>query len=224
LQDDFGFDYACDARQCGRLKRSASEVALVKQVEYQKRARKQLSEELERLKGSKVQGALRVDLMVRVGLSDPALNSRQVQEFFASDCESRISYNMVSRIRDAFCEIIKKAIVSKASALIAATPPLDKLYRVSSVVVLHLHDEASMRFRSIDRVNIEAFGTEKPSTFSRGRYSKVQNNVVRIFTSQGAVPVEWLTELQPLAKKTALALQLRFAMLSNLWSMHAAGI
>ena len=160
-----------------------------------------MSEELERLRGSKERGTLRVDLMGRVGLSDPTLNSRQVQELFASDGESRISCNMVSNIRDAFCEIIKKAISLKVSALIAATPLVGKQHRVSSVVVLHLHDEASMRFRSIDRVDVEAFGTEKPSTFSRGRYSKVQNDVVRIFASKDAAPIEWFTELQPLAKK-----------------------
>ncbi len=74
-----------------------------------------------------------------------------------------------------------------------------------SFYALHVHDEASMRFRSYDKVEVEAFGVcDNKPVFSRGRYSKVQNNAISVFTSATAKPIDWIGELQPLSRKTGL--------------------
>ena len=70
-----------------------------------------------------------------------------------------------------------------------------------SVYIHHIHDEAIMRFRSYDRVQVEAFGeVQEKSIFSRGRYSKVQNNAVSVAVG-ASTPVDWPCELQPVGRK-----------------------
>ena len=71
-----------------------------------------------------------------------------------------------------------------------------------SVIVVHYHDEACMRFRSYDRVGVEVMGDAPgAAVFSRGRYSKVQNNAMLFKVLPCSTDMEWYTELQPLAAK-----------------------
>jgi hypothetical protein len=188
-----------------RNKRSACEAKLARQLQYQKRTRSDVEEELQKLKGAKDRGMLRSDVLVKVCLSDPCFNRREVQELLSCDCRAVISASSIDRVRDAFAEMLKMLVRQKVAAQVAVgvsdskdTPP---------VYVLHIHDEASMRFRSYDRVEVESFGGRCGGpVFSRGRYSKVQNNAITITTSPGAQPIEWLSELQPLSRKNGLTL------------------
>ena len=75
-----------------------------------------------------------------------------------------------------------------ASAASVGGPPLP-------VFVCHVHDEASMRYRSYN------FQEDAGVTFNRGRYSKVQNNAVTVYVGTEESGVEWFTELQPLGRK-----------------------
>ena len=64
------------------------------------------------------------------------------------------------------------------------------------IVVNHVHDEATMRLRS---TIVESFEDALLGKRSRSRSSKIQNNAIRIVTDEGEI--EWMHELQPVAKK-----------------------
>ena len=69
-------------------------------------------------------------------------------------------------------------------------------------MVSHVHDEASMRIRSVAPLDVTGVVMPRGKVrLGRSRSSKVQNNVVRV--SVGGHDLEWFTELQPLARKDA---------------------
>jgi hypothetical protein len=202
LQHDFDLDVPEQFRRC---KRSACEAKLYRQLQYHKNSRSASEAALQTLKGLKQGGLLRPDVLVRVGLSDPSFNNRQLKEMLSSDCVSVISATTCGRVRDAFAEMLKTLVRQKVSAQVAAGDSDSRTKDIPPVYVLHIHDEASMRFQSYDRVEVEAFGGPCGGpVFSTGRYSKIQNNAITIITSPGAKPIEWLSELQPMSRKNGL--------------------
>ena len=127
--------------------------------------------------------------MVRAGLSDPGTSVRSISDFcqdFPKEEARNISHTSVAAARDAFAQIIKeqsRAEVASHSGKLEGLP----------FFVTHIHDEAIMRLRSTL--------AGLPHHVARARYTKVQNNVVRIHLD--GETFEWYTELQALAEKSA---------------------
>ena len=167
------------------------------------------------------------EFLVKVALSWPVTCARGFSEAFrdlvgvgAAGC----SRGTISRIRDAFVEALKEfngrevaAILSRGVAL-KPTPPsaafapssaafasnagasalaAAALAPVTSVAVLHIHDEASLRLRSSADTDVRA-----PS---RSRSSKVQQHAVCV-QGPNTPALRWFCELHPLANKGAKVL------------------
>jgi hypothetical protein len=152
-----------------------------------------LKKQLAAMRGEKEGGRVTTEVFVRVGLSDPAVNARKLKEVLTADDEGDrtfLSKRYVGNTRDAFVEMIK---ARSAELLEAAVSTGNR----RPIFVTHIHDEASMRFRSFDVVD----GVQSSN---RAMYSKVQNNAVTVHV--GATSMEWPTELQPLASKNGATL------------------
>jgi hypothetical protein len=203
LNDDFELDVGIKFR----IKRTHTEANLARQLNYQKQKRWKADEALKMFKGisSQYQRTLPRDVIVRVGLSNPLINSRQLRDMLSADGIAAIGHSSVAKVRDAFAESLKCFVKQKVAAEVAVGVIENRGKANHTFYALHVHDEALMRFRSYDKVDVEAFGgCANGPVFSRGRYSKVQNNAISVFTSPGAKPIDWLSELQPLARKTGL--------------------
>ena len=133
LADEFDADRSDNLR--GRRKRSEGEARLARQLQYQVKQRKLAEEELAAASG-KSSGLLRVELVTKVGLSDPSLNTRQVRGVLRQQgCP--VSHAHIGKIRGAFAEVLKDAVRGKVRAevaKVAATGP------VPPVFLLHIHD------------------------------------------------------------------------------------
>lgn len=139
---------------------------------------------------------------VRSGLAPPNIPAQTLAAFltdFPKEEMQPISACYISRVRDAFAEIIKEL---KDQALITILDQGDP--SASSVLIRHVHDEAAMRLRSYGGTSV----THEPeifphqiggSRFSRSRTTKIQNNVVDVCFAGKSI--SWLTELQPLLRK-----------------------
>ena len=195
-------EFQLDVQQGSRKRRSHGERALQMQLLYQKKRRQVAEDELRMLRGEKDKGKLGHDAIARICLSNPFLNGRQIRDTLSlevTDGTHLVSHGTVGKLRDAFAETLKQMASRSVSSLVATAPG-----QCPVVFVTQTHDEASMRFRSYDRVVVEAFGGEGQSkAFNRGRYSKVQNNVISVRVSPSGAPLDWYIELQPLARKDA---------------------
>ena len=186
------FDQDTDYLRRPRVAHTANEKRLWRQVQYRNRQLNKLKKQVARLRGEKEGGAVTTEVFVRVALSDPVVNSRKLCELLrAGECEQApLSHSYIGRTRDAFVEMLKERSAELLEAAVVASPG-------QPIFVTHIHDEASMRFRSFDVV-------DGAQTSNRAMYSKVQNNAVTV--SVGPTSMEWLTELQPLALKNGATL------------------
>ncbi len=120
---------------------------------------------------SRVGGQITKMWFIRVAFAPPGLSLRALSEFCRDfpEVESKaISHEYVSRIRDAFAEVVK-GLNRQEIALAAGRSPKEPL------LLAHLHDEAAMRLRSYkQQADDDGF-----RRCARGRSSKVQNNVVK---------------------------------------------
>ena len=205
VQDDFLVD---QPGECRRQKRTAEESKLVKTVRYQKSQKLKAVDEISRLKAEKDKGCIRSEVFVRVGLSDPSLNSRQLRDILITSGIPCISHVYVGRVRDAFAELLKRFARQQVEATVASASLSVTGAIRDTVFIGHIHDEASMRFRSFEKVCLEEFGPEEnqQQVFSRGRYSKIQNNAITMSLGPHGSVIDWLCELQPLGKKDGLTL------------------
>ncbi len=81
--------------------------------------------------------------------------------------------------------------------------------RSPAVYIRHVHDEAAMRLRSyvaVDDADVEHTALRQAGklALSRGRTSKIQNNVVSV--SCRGLTCPWFAELQPLMRKDGLTI------------------
>ncbi len=160
---------------------------------YFKRKAEKLQKQLHQYSGKKSHGFLNRMWLVRVGLQDPTVPARSLEQFCREfhDVEvSTISATTIASSRDAFCELIKLQmgrVVADAIGQMSGS-----VENVSLPLVLcHLHDEAALRLRSFDA----SLGQRR----IRSRSSKIQNNVLRMHIGRDAFEI--LTDLQPLLKK-----------------------
>lgn len=195
LSEEFDVDLPNKFRK--RQRKSDAEARLQRQLTYQTKQRKLAEEKLAAASG-KSSGLLQVELFTKVGLSDPSLNTRQVRTTMRQHGCS-VSHAYIGRIRFAFADLIKDAFREKVKAEVG-TLVADGV--MGPVFVLHVHDEATMRFRSYSEDDL---GASAPGG-SRARFSKIQNNALTVQVGCDASPTEWMTELQPLARKDATTL------------------
>ena len=201
VQDEFGVDRP---KQHRKVVRSFREIKLMRQVRYHKKLRFVAESKFKVTKGHHLGGIVAPEIFVRVGLSDPAINSRQLKRVLSTDCQAPISHVYAGKVRDSFAEMLKNLTKERLSSALGVAPLGGGGASVVPVYVAHVHDEASMRFRSYDRVAVKAFGDDGLGrVFSRGRYSKVQNNSLHVTLGSSSNGFEWYSELQPLSRKDA---------------------
>ena len=107
IDDEFDLDLPAHLR---RPKRSAEIQKLHRQLAYQKRARQSVEQELKTVKGDKCKGLLTSEVFVRVGLSEPSINGRQLSDVLSAGGLSMVSHTYVQKIRDTFSQLLKKFV------------------------------------------------------------------------------------------------------------------
>ena len=193
VQDLFDLDMSAGSK----AKRTNAESKLHRALAYQKKARRDVEEKLATLRNEKVQGSLRPESIVRVALSSPNLNRRELAGVFSSVGLRAVSASSITKIRDAFVETLKLCCKRQVQAMVEAGSVSAQGVIEQPLFIHHLHDEALMRYRSYDRVELGG----SSSSLHRGRYSKVQNNAVTISMGASTQAAEWFVELQPLSRK-----------------------
>lgn len=184
--------------------RSAKARSLKSKLKWARLCRRKAEDELGRLKqGKRVRDNNKMTpaFLARVALSWPSTSARAFSNAWrdlvgvgAAGC----SRTTISKIKDAFAEVVKGISVdqarlagtSAAAASSAALAPAP----LCCCALVHIHDEASLRLRSHTEADMGA-----PS---RSRSSKVMQHSAMLHF-EGQPPVRWLTELDPLADKTA---------------------
>ena len=186
-------------------KRTDRELNLMRQVRYFKNKLQKMEEEAR--KSQRQKGLISNQVFLKVCLSQPSVNNRQLKELLAEDGVNAISHTYIGRVRDAFAEILKDHAKDRLTQVMcSAAVGVDGDIK-DTLYMVHIHDEASMRLRSFDRVAVDAFGSDGLGpVFSRGRYSQVQNNVLHLHLSSATTPLEWFCDLQPLGRKDGATL------------------
>jgi len=189
------------------------------QLQWARRAKRKAEEELRRITGGKqgYKNRMTPEFLARAALSKPTTVARGFADAWqdlvgvgVSGC----SRTTITRIRDAFAEVVKQHscdVVSLAASTSAAvrqkqlsaaarqaqSAAVRQVPSFQSVALMHIHDEASLRLRSSADTDLG-----KPS---RSRSSKVQQHAAYVSFTLGQ-PLRWLTELHPLSDKTARVL------------------
>ena len=163
--------------------------------------------EIARLQGRRVGGRIHTSWLIRAGLSLPSLPVASVSSYlrdFPADEAHAISPTYVGVAKDAFCELVKdfnaKEISNLCSSMTEIWPRAVAAPWVP-IVVVHVHDEASMRVRSfLDDTHPEL---TRPASkrIVRTRYSKVMNHAVWVCV--GSKALEHYTELHAVHRKDA---------------------
>ncbi len=115
--------------------------------------------------------------LVRAGLSDPSTSIRSLSEWcqdfaISHTGEAPLSKSSVPPIRDAFAQQLKEMTAAGLSNFAASLPH-------GFLLIRHIHDEAQMRLRS----HMVTAPGEASEGVRRGRFSKIQNNVVTVHRS-----------------------------------------
>ena len=129
-----------------------------------------------------------------------------------------LSRPTIGKIKDAFAEVLKKMMFTIAAGTTRAAEAAAAATGAEfiNVAMTHIQDEADLRLRSF-------FENRPDNAPSRGRSSKVQQNVVKLFAygCECVIP----TELEALANKSAATLATTFESLLRglmLWIFPAA--
>ena len=152
---------------------------------------------------ARVAGRLGLMWHIRVAFAPPQLALRALSALcrdFATNSAPVISYEYVSRVRDAFAEIVKKLNRQQISESVASAPQ-------EPLIILHVHDEAAMRLRSYQQEMpdvADAVFVQRGRPRARGRSSKVQHNVVQVLHE--GKPMDVYFELQAVRRKDAQTL------------------
>lgn len=99
---------------------------------------------------ARIHGKISLQWFVRVAFAPPNVSLRALTEFcrdFSAAQSSVISREYVSRVRDAFAQILRGLAQKRIGALARAHP-------AAPLLVSHIHDEAGMRIRSYQRLSL----------------------------------------------------------------------
>ena len=161
---------------------------LQKQSQKLKQKIEKLNGELAVARSDKLAGRVTDMWFLRCAFADPkvALQSLALwcETFYVQE-QKAISRTYIATAKDAMCELVKQLNCEELAHL-AAT-------RDGTLFVRHIHDEALMKLRSYKPDAAVA------GRIIRGKYSKVQNNVMEFFCGQHRL--EYFTELQCLDRK-----------------------
>ena len=171
--------------------------------QFQKRCQKlrsqneKLKEELKSLSGEKYAGKIEMAWYVRTAFADPALSLQSLSHFcrdFGITEKNTISSTRIGQAKDAMAEVLKSLAAQSISVAAAVQPCMSVDFGKSQAFVIrHVHDEACMALRSYH--SAPSLG----GRIIRGKYSKVQNNVVEVVIADTPYPVFY--DLQALMKK-----------------------
>ena len=177
----------------------ASEIRrLQKQRQYLKAKCRRLQKALRELRAEKVGGRIESIWFLRVAFADPKLSMQSLESFcqnFPVQETKSISTSYIGPVRDTFCELIKQISNDALAHRVSSLPShiVGDIRESAPLFCCHIHDEAQMRFRSFEPLNVERL--------VRGRSSKIQTHVVSLH--QQDLYHEYYTELVPLARKDA---------------------
>ena len=131
--------------------------------------------------GAKIGGIIENVWFARVGLSNPFLPSRKLEDFgrdFVLDEAKQLSHTYIGCVNDAFVEVVKRLNRDEVRAAFSEWASAPARYVRSDgtavsestpVFIPHIYDEAMMLLRSFD--------VSLPTRPIRGRHSKVQKSV-----------------------------------------------
>lgn len=129
-------------------------------------------------------------------------DNKQLKRMLSNDFADGISHVYAGTVRDCFAELLKDLPTETVTDVVAVAPLAPSGDIASPIFIIHVHDEVFMRFRSFDKIAVEAFGShDHGPMFTWGRYPKVQNNAVTIHHDRASNRIEWFSELQPLNRK-----------------------
>ena len=111
-----------------------------------------------------------------------------------------ISTAHIARVKDACCTLALRLNREMLRDIIVANDCMQR----RTLIVSHIHDEASFRVRSFLDLSGGAGGVADIRRVNRSTSSKVQNHVVTLI--MGDRRLEWLTELQAMQRKDASSL------------------
>ena len=139
----------------GRVRRQLSSQMLIKllrgRVKRLKRYRKKAEDDLIAERALRVSNRIEPLWFVRAGLADPSIPMQTLRDIFFDfpiHAEQAISHTYISRVRDAFAEILK-GLNRREAADMMFRSGLEIANDDSLVLYIqHIHDEASMRMRS----------------------------------------------------------------------------
>lgn len=192
------FDNGASQATLKRSQKITSVASLKRSLRYARKMRLEAKNALKAHEATRVGLHIQDLWHVRVGISDPCLPCRKMADFledFSAGGQPPSSHTTICAVRDAFAELIKKFNrVELVRMMEDMLPTNDNAQESKPIFIHHLHDEASMRFKS-------SVVNEVEQPLRRGRSSKIQNNVVRI--AGGGHSMEFLTELQPILRKDA---------------------
>ena len=187
--------HQASTRSCEQLARSAA---------YQKAMRKRAEQKAQIEWSAQFGRCISNVWLVRVMLADPRYTQRGLQELcteFNVVEKHAISAATISKVRDAFVELIKLRWGQKVREVVKRSQTEEPMF------VVHIHDGADMRMRSsvsetfASSVGVSLSSPTARTVTSRSRYSKIQNQYIDVVTSAERVP--WFTELIAMAKKDA---------------------
>jgi hypothetical protein len=122
--------------------------------------------------------------------------SNFLRDWGTKECQ-RVSTSSVTRIRDAWVQLVRKLamqqIVSQSTAAAPCQVRPNGRKEAPAIFVTHEQDEASMRLRSTEKGTDEGMFKRRSQ---RARNSKVQNNSVSVCVGEGVFPL--YCELQSL--------------------------
>ena len=192
-------DVALLAKRRKKKLQFANQRTWQKRVGKEKLRRKKLERERD-LEGQAQMG-LRVGLLwyVRCMLADPMQSVQSLASLctqFSVEESKAIAASSISRVRDAFVEIVKRLVSQRIHKAAQKTAE-------SHFIVVHVHDGADMRVRATLESGISTADCQLSPRLvpNRQRYAKIENHYLEFVLERKKYP--FYAELAPLTKKDA---------------------
>lgn len=167
-----------------------------KKLQRAKQQKEQLEADLQKYTGKKTGGRIELMWYIRTSFADPSLSLQSLSSFcrdFGILETPTISSTRIAHAKDAMVEVIKQLNREILGAAASEQPCLPGSESSEAFIIKHVHDEATMGLRSY---NPDA---RLAGRIIRGKYSKVQNNVVEVSCSNSTH--FFYQELQSLLRK-----------------------
>ncbi len=153
-----------------------------RQLKRAKKRRLNAEDALKDIRGEHIRGFVRSSWYVRAGFSDPTAPLRSLESHMRQfglevdpAAKGSISATSIRHAKDAFAQLVLRFNREDCSDMLASYYCAHaKESRRPAVFVVHVHDEASMRVRSV-LADADGMDTSELRVVNRTQYSKVQN-------------------------------------------------